>query len=467
MSAEPISLTVEKIGGTSMSRFGEVIDGVIIGRKAPRPVYGRVFIVSAYGGVTNALLEHKKSGQAGVYSVFEQNGDYLTALAQVEEQLLKINSGFADVGLDVSRANTFISARLASASNYLKNIAEVMSSGYVSRHELLMAARELLASLGESHSAFNSALMLERRGYLATAIDLSGWDDPRELTIDERIADAFRKIEPTTSISFVTGYCKGVEGIMREFDRGYSEVTFSKVAVLLQPSEAIIHKEFHLSSGDPAIIGGNNVSPVCATNFDVADQLADVGMEAIHPKASKPLELNDVPIRVKNAFDPEHQGTIITKDYVNPYSRVEIIAGSKKVTSISVHDTRMVGAVGFDLRIMEVLALHNISYLCKATNANTIEIIVLDRDVTPAFIADLAHRFEQVSSAPVALVCAIGSNIAKPGILARAASGLAESGINIFAISQTSRQSNIQFVVARESFEDAQRALHAVLCGQN
>ena len=55
------------------------------------------------------------------------------------------------------------------------------------------------------------------------------------------------------SICIVTGYAKGKEGIMREFDLGYSEVTFSKIAEILKPQEAIIHKEYHLSTADPAL----------------------------------------------------------------------------------------------------------------------------------------------------------------------------------------------------------------------
>ena len=62
--------TVEKIGGTSMSRFGEVMRNVIIGHRAPEDYYNRIFIVSAYGGITNLLLEDKKTGAPGVYGRF-------------------------------------------------------------------------------------------------------------------------------------------------------------------------------------------------------------------------------------------------------------------------------------------------------------------------------------------------------------------------------------------------------------
>ena len=71
---------------------------------------------------------------------------------------------------------------------------------------------------------------------------------------------------------------------MRAFDRGYSEITFSKIAVTVGASEAVIHKEFHLSSADPKLVGQDKSIVVGHTNFMVADQLADVGMEAIHLK---------------------------------------------------------------------------------------------------------------------------------------------------------------------------------------
>ena len=70
----------------------------------------------------------------------------------------------------------------------------------------------------------------------------------------------------------------------------------------------------------------------------------------------------------------------------------------------------------------------------------------------------------QVTVIPVAIVCAIGSNIAKPGILSQATGAMARAGINIIGVSQTARQTNMQFTVGRDDFEKAHRALHAELC---
>jgi aspartate kinase len=455
-------LRVEKIGGTSMTRFSEVVDNIVLRDK--NDVYNRVYVVSAYGGVTNELLEHKKSGKPGIYKKFAEQEDFRAAMLKLKQYLCEMNTSFREVGLDIEEADRFIGGRIDGSINILNSMYAVLASGYVSRKEILLASRELLASIGEAHSAFNSANILNRRGYRAAFVDLSGWEDAREMAIDERIRDCFRGVDPSQAICFATGYAKGTEGIMREFDRGYSEVTFSKVAVLLEAAEAVIHKEFHLCSGDPKVVGADHIRPVGDTNFDVADQLADVGMEAIHPKASKPLELAGIPIRVKNAFDPGHPGTLITTDYVCPESRIEMVAGSNKVTHVEIHDARMVGEVGFDLRIMQILADHGVSYITKTTNANTIGITVLDRDATPDLIEELKKHFEKITTHKVAVVCAIGSNIAKPGVLAQAAGALAEANINILAVSQTARQTNMQFLVARDDFNPAVVALHRSLC---
>ncbi|GAB6147363.1 aspartate kinase [Desulfocicer niacini] len=455
-------LNIEKIGGTSMSRFSEIVDNIIL--KDKEHIYGRIYVVSAYAGVTNDLIEHKKTNQPGIYKLFEDQQNYPIKMIRLQESLYKLNETFKDIGLDVEAANNFIGDRIDQAINILRSMDNVLASGYVSREELLLAARELLASLGEMHSAFNSANILQNRGYNTTFVDLSGWDDSRQLTIDERIKDSFAKINPFSTICFSTGYTKGTEGIMREFDRGYSEVTFSKIAVLLGADEAVIHKEYHLCSGDPLTIGEEKVKPVCNTNYDVADQLADVGMEAIHPKASKPLEIKNIPIRVKNAFDPDHPGTLITKDFIAPKSKVEIITGSKAVICMEIHDTRMVGEVGFDLRIMQIFDKFHVSYICKMTNANTIDLIIEEKDCTPHFLTELNEAMEEVSTSPVAIVCAIGSNIAQPGIMAKAALALAGKSINILAVSQTKRQTNMQFIVERDQFAQAQMALHGALC---
>ena len=218
---------------------------------------------------------------------------------------------------------------------------------------------------------------------------------------------------------------------MREFDRGYSEVTFSKIAEFLRPAEAIIHKEYHLSTADPALVGLENCTPVGFTNYDIADQLADVGMEAIHPKASKPLEVSGINLRIKNTFEPSHPGTLITREFVCEHKRVEVITGTDKLMMIDVYDPSMVGNVGSDLQIMQAFYDHKVSYTFKSTSANSISIVIWARDFNKKLISKLEDDFEKVTIEKVAMVCLLGTNMDQPGLLAKSAYALTENNINI------------------------------------
>jgi aspartate kinase len=455
-------LTVEKIGGTSMSQFGEVLKNIML--RDPKNVYGRVYVVSAYAGVTNELLEHKKTGAPGIYARFAQGENYGAAMDALTAKLKATNKEFASLGLDLAKADGFLDQRMKDLKAYLDSMRHVLASGYLARDNVLLAAREMLAAIGEAHSAFNAVEILKAKGYQTCFMDLSGFDDDESWTIDERIHRKFQDVDPSKQIVVVTGYTKGAEGIMREFDRGYSEVTFSKVAVELEADEAIIHKEFHLSSADPEIGGAGNAVTVGQTNYDVADQLADVGMEAIHPKAAKPLEMAGIPIRLKNTFEPDHPGTLITKSYVGKQARVEVIAGTQKVTIVDIHDPSMVGAIGFDLGILEILKKHGVSYILKTTNANSITHVIPEKAAKAAFIDDLKARYAQVTTMPAAVVCVIGTNISIPGVLARATSVLAENKINVICVSQAYRQINMQFVIDRADYKKAVAALNGALC---
>lgn len=459
-------LTVEKIGGTSMTKFEDVMQNIIVGKRKKEELYNRVFVVSAYDNVTNWLLEHKKTKEPGIYQKFVEGRNYEKTMDDLLEKLIQINRNFRDIHLDQEKADEFIIHRIGQAKSYLSHLASVLATGYVNKQNILLAAREILSSIGEAHSAFNSVNILQNNNISAKLADLCGFNDSEFLTIDERIKKEFYGIDFNNQLIIATGYTKGTEGIMREFDRGYSEVTFCKIAVEVNADEAIIHKEFHLSSADPKIVGVDKSIPVGFTNYNVADQLADIGMEAIHPKASKPLEMSGINIRIKNTFEPDHPGTLISRDYTGDSSKVEIISGTDKVLAIDIHDPSMVGEVGFDLGIMEIFKKYSVSYILKSTNANSITQVIWEDENNKGLLNDLNQKYEKIMVKPVALVCALGTNIAKPGILAQAARSLAENNINIEAVSQSLIQVNMQFIVNREDYKKAIITLNDSLCVQ-
>ena len=460
--------TVEKIGGTSMSRFGEIIENIIIGKRKGAELYNRVFVVSAYGGITNLLLENKKTAEPGIYGSFAagDNEAWQTKLENTRLEMIRINHEFEALGLDVKAADDFVNERMEGINDCLQHLMKLGSFGHFNSSAYLPATRELLSSVGEAHSAFNSVLILKKRGVNAVFVDLSGWRDQEFFSMEENIISHMKDLDLSSCMPIVTGYAKCAEGVMAKFDRGYSEITFSKLAVATQAREGIIHKEFHLCTGDPKMIGVDKVRTIGHTSFDIADQLADMAMEAIHPQASKEMALHDIPIRVDNAFDPGHEGTLISNNYVSPTPRVDMICGRKDIVAVEIFDTEMVGASGYDYKVMESFAANNISYIAKNTNANTITHYVSERYKNLSVCLDeLRRRFPsaKISTREVAIVSVIGSNMKIPGFLSRAAAALASAGINVLALDQCMRQVNMQFIIGREFFAEAQKALHAEL----
>ncbi len=453
-----------------MSDYHAVRDNIIFKPANNNTLYQRIFVVSAYGGITDHLLEHKKSGKPGVFSLFassENQGDWLEAMHLLRETLHTINQTLFSTGSELDRANQFINARLDSTQDCLADLQRLCRHGHFSLAEHLDTVREMLASIGEAHSAWNTTELLKRDGVNACFVDLTGWQTNQHTSLDERINQALQSLDLSTQLPIVTGYAHTQSGLMNSFNRGYSEMTFSRVAVLSGASKAIIHKEFHFSSADPKIVGEHNAIPIGRTNYDVADQLANLGMEAIHPKAAKGLRQNAIPLQIKNTFEPEHEGTTITHGYVSDTPCVEIITGSRGIYVLELFDQDMVGQIDlYDRDILAILHRFNVQIVAKDINANTITHYLLTNLKTLKRLRNALQEiypdaeFDQRKSA---IVSAIGSDMQVSGILAQAVSSLAASGINVQAMHQSMRQVDMQFVVDEKDYELAIQSLHRSL----
>jgi len=453
-----------------MSDYAAVRDNIVLKPTRSDSLYHRIFVVSAYGGITNELLEHKKSGKPGIFSLFasgEKDDGWLEALHKVQDRFHEINASLFKEETSLKQANDFIDARLLAARECLTDLQKVCRHGHFSLEEHLNTVREMLASLGETHSAWNTAKLLERDGVNACFVDLSGWSTDERTTLDERILAAFKDIDLATQMPVVTGYAHTEDGLMASFDRGYSEITFSRIAVLTEAAEAVIHKEFHLSSADPRVVGEGNAVPIGRTNYDVADQLANLGMEAIHPKAAKGLRRQNIPLRVKNTFEPEHAGTTITADYVSEKPRVEIIAGCTGVYSLELFDQNMMGQIDiYDREILAVIKRFRAQIVSKDINANTITHYLATNLKTMKRIRRVLEKTypdAEINQRKSAVVSAIGSDMQVPGILAKAVAALAKQDINVLALHQSMRQVDMQFIVDENDYELAVKSLHQCL----
>ncbi|MCG8491098.1 MAG: aspartate kinase, partial [Sneathiellales bacterium] len=458
--------TIEKIGGTSMSDYLSVRDNII--RSDKKGIYRRVFVVSAYGGITDKLLEHKKSGQPGVYGLFAsgiEDESWSEKFDELSTELHRINQSLFGEGELLQRANEFLNERLDDARQCLLDLQSLCQHGHFELKAHLGTVREMLASIGEAHSAWNTVQLLQRDGVNACFVDLTGWRASSHMPLDERIQTAFANIDLDTQLPIVTGYAHSDAGLMTSFDRGYSEMTFSRLAVITQAKEAIIHKEFHLSSADPRLVSEDSAVPIGRTNYDVADQLANLGMEAIHPKAAKGLRQNNIPLRIKNTFEPEHTGTLITGDYVSDSPCVEIIAGCKGIYALELFDQDMAGSIhDYDQNVLAIIKRFKAHIVSKDINANTLtHFLSTNLKTVKRIQAALEKRFPEaeLNQQKVAIVSAIGSDMQIPGILAKTVQTVAN--ISVLAVHQSMRQVDMQFIVNESDYEAAIKSLHAAL----
>ncbi|MBF9002821.1 MULTISPECIES: aspartate kinase [Vibrio] len=462
-----MSFTVEKIGGTSMSAFDAVLDNIFL---KPSNPYHRVFVVSAYSGMTNALLECKKTGKPGIYQMVA-NGDenWQDAMYQLEQRMLLINENlFADPMVRI-QADKFLRARVADAIECIHSLLQTCEFGQFSLRQYLPQIREFLSSLGEAHSAYNTVQKLQSLNINARFIDLSGWNQGQSESLDKVILKAFANIDLSNELPIVTGYAHCQEGLMQTYDRGYSEMTFSRIAALMGASEAIIHKEYHLSSADPCIVGPEHVRPMGQTNYDVADQLANLGMEAIHPNAAAGLRQKGIDLRIKNTFEPDHPGTLIADRFRTDDEQVEIIAGRDKVFALHLFDQSMVGktdSVSYD--VMEIISDEKVRLMGNEMNANSMTYFLSGS--TPALNRVLARTKQycpnaKTSGRMVALISAIGAYMNTNATLSCGMQALMEVGIDPMAAYSSMRNVNVQYVVEDNDYHSAICALHKRLIG--
>ncbi len=464
--AESRGHSVHKIGGTSMLRAREVLDNLLIGGRKGDALYNRIFVVSAYAGMTDLLLENKKTGEPGVFQLYsgaESGWAWGDALSTVGRRMSALNAEIFEHPSDLKLANVFIHERIEGVRSCLMDLHRLCTYGHFQLEEHLSTVREMLSALGEAHSAFNTVLLLKRHGVNAVFTDLSGWREQETMTLEQRIESAFEGIELSRQLPIVTGYAQCSEGLTGLYGRGYSEVTFSRIACITGAREAVIHKEFHLSSADPKIVGEAAVRAIGQTSYDVADQLSNMGMEAIHPRAAKGLRQKGIPLRVTNTFEPDHPGTVIADDWQSQDSRVEMVTGLANAFEIEVFDQDAVGVPGAEEQIIAALKRFKVATVTRSMNANTITQYVAAplKQVRRCVEAiQKAHPDAQVSTQKVAIVSVIGSNLEAPGLVAQATGALAEAGVKLLASHSPSRGVDIQLIVPEDSYQTAIKALH-------
>jgi aspartate kinase len=205
------------------------------------------------------------------------------------------------------------------------------------------------------------------------------------------------------------------------------------------------------------------VQVIGETNYDVADQLSNMGMEAIHPRAAKSLRQAGIPLRVTNAFEPDHPGTVIMSELEPKTPGAEIVTGLKGVFALEFYDQDMVGVKGYDAKILEALTRHKVWIISKTSNANTItHYLKGSMKAIKRVETDLAEAFPTATTTlrKLAMVSAIGRDLRGAKILPRAIAALDAAGIEPLGMTDMVRKVDLQVLVAEDDFDKAVIALH-------
>ena len=268
----------------------------------------------------------------------------------------------------------------------------------------------------------------------------------------------------------VTGYIAATQdGVVTTLGRGGSDYTATLLGAALAADEVWIWTDVDgLMTADPKIIPSAKVLP--ELSYQEAAEMAIFGAKAMHPRALEPIMKENIPARIRNVFNPENPGTLISNEQTAKRADVvKAIALIKDVAMINVSGAGMVGAPGSYARIFEVLGKNNINVMMISTavsEANISLVIrrsLLGRALSTLEIALLGRGLvsDVTSEDDVCVIAVMGANMKGTlGVASKIFTIVANKKINIRMIAQGSSELNISFVVKEKDGEAAVRAIH-------
>ncbi|GLT16416.1 aspartate kinase [Vibrio zhanjiangensis] len=455
-----MSHRVEKVGGSSMIAFDSVLKNIIL-RPKEKSLYNRIVVVTAYQGITDALLESTNSRELGVYQrILCGDNSWEAALASITQRLLLLNDNlFADPILRI-QADDFIQDRVSQTRQWIHEHLSNMHLDTIVHEDSSALIRERLASIGEAHSAFNTVLKAKRYGVKARFLDLLGAPEKPRGPLDKQIKTSLEELNLDNELPVVAGCASNSTIDSFQTDRRYGDLTLSKIAVLTKAKQAIIYKPHHLSTGDPDLVGVDHSSPLGQSNYQVAQEIVSLTNDVVHPSAIKELSNQDINLNVKCTFDPEHPGTVISNNYQSEDNHIDVITGKQDVYALKVEINDCSQYLD---KLFALLATSNINMLYSDMKGRILSSYFNCLPAESGLVLGKVKKLlpdVEVSIQKVALISVIGTNIMANRSLHLGCSALEKQGIVPDAIHICGNDSSIKFVVACSQYRASTCALH-------
>ena len=256
------------------------------------------------------------------------------------------------------------------------------------------------------------------------------------------------------------------DGQIRTFSRGGSDVTG---AIIARAVKADLYENWTDVSGfltaDPRIV--DHPKPIPELSYRELRELSYMGANVLHPESIFPVRKANIPINIKNTFEPKEPGTMILPGVLQHDRLITGIAGKKGFVSILIEKSMMNNEIGFTRKLLSVLENLNMSFEHLPSGIDTMTLIIADTEIGGK-LQDLVGGIREAVSpdrleiqSDLALIATVGHGMAyKPGTASRLFTALSRVGVNIKMIDQGSSELNIIVAVAGEDYERAINAIY-------
>ncbi|ACX71883.1 aspartate kinase [Methanocaldococcus vulcanius M7] len=462
--------TVMKFGGTSVGSGERIRNVAKIVKNRKKDDENVVVVVSAMSEVTNALvnisqqaLDVRDIAKVNTFIKFIKEKHFeaienAIKSEKIREEVKKIINGRIDELEKVLIGVAYLGELTPKSRDYILSFGERLSAPILSG---------ALIDLGEK------SISLE--GGEAGIITDNNFGNARvkRLEVKERLSPLLKE----GIIPVITGFIGNTEeGYITTLGRGGSDYSASLIGYGLDADIIEIWTDVSgVYTTDPRLVPTAKRIP--KISYIEAMELAYFGAKVLHPRTIEPAMEKNIPILVKNTFDPENEGTLITNDMEMSDSIVKAVSAIKNVALINIFGAGMVGVSGTAARIFKALGEEdvNVILISQGSSETNISLVVGEDDVEKALKA-LKREFGDFGKKTflnnnlirdvsvdkdVCVISVVGAGMrGAKGIAGKIFTTVSESGANIKMIAQGSSEVNISFVIDEENLLNCVKKLH-------
>lgn len=451
-------MKVMKFGGTSVGSATSILNLKKIVEAEQQPV---VVVVSALGGITDKLIKTSQMAAAGNVAYMEEFQGIVTRHYELISAVIPED-----------KAKRELLTKVDALLNDLGNIYQ----GIYLINDLSQKSEAMIVSYGERISSLivavliNGAKHFDSRSFIKTETKRGKYILDNDLT-DSLIKEAFAGED--VKVAVVPGFIATDKetGEITNLGRGGSDYTASLIAASLKADVLEIWTDVDgFMTADPHVIG--KAYTIQHLSYLEATELCNFGAKVVYPPTIYPVCKANIPIRIKNTFNPAAEGTVINNECRCGSRLIKGISSINDTDLLTVQGLGMVGVVGVNHRIFRALADAGISVflVAQASSENSTSLGLRHVDAEPAcevlnkeFVKEitmgLMEPIRAVSN--LSTVAIVGENMRQtPGIVGKLFQTLGRNGINVVACAQGGQQTNISFVVKADLLRKTLNVIH-------